>query len=319
MRQLLLISVLALGTITLSTPSYARSEVVATANYIVNGDGVRLRAEPTTSAKELGKLALGTAVTPLQKTPSQSTVAGKTAHWYQVKTDQGTGWVFGSFLIPTQNYESGVLELLRTKLKDESIPFANAVALYHLADKAAAQAKSRNAKGELEIYKLIALQKSFDSVPVDQLDKAPYKAWVKQHDQKNAFYDEVSGQYIANGEHFWKLADHYKRDPIGDFVTWQAAQQRLGGECEGFIGCMSVALLRTEGEYLKRYPKGKYVKTALTNLNENFKYMVDDWKKPEQDSSDVDLKAWSAVLKPLAATPEATKARNYIKQMQAMK
>ena len=319
MRQLLLISVLALGSITLSTPSYARSEVVANANYIINGEGVRLRAEPTTSAKELGKLALGTAVTPLQKTPTQSTVAGKTAHWYQVKTAQGTGWVFGSFLIPAQNYETGVLELLRTKLKVESTPFADAVALYQLAHKAAAQAKGRSNKGELELYKLMALQKSFDSIPADQLEKAPYQAWVKQHNNKTAFYDEISGQYRVATQSFWALADQYKRDPIGDTITWQAASHYPGGECEGFIGCMSGRSQMMEGEYLKRFPKGRYVKSALNQVNETLKYMVEEWKKPEQDTRDADLKAWATLLKPLANTPEAIKARNYLKQLQALK
>ncbi|WP_020560466.1 SH3 domain-containing protein [Thiofilum flexile] len=318
MRQLLLVSALIFGAAVLSTPYPVQAEVVANANYVISGESVRLRAEPNTSAQELGRLALGSAVRPLQKTPTRSTVAGKTTHWYQVKTEQGTGWVFGGFVIPAPSYEMGILELLRNKLKAESIPFANAVVLYQLASKAANSAKSRNAKGELELAKLTTVQRSFDSINFAQYRQSPYREWINKH-KKISFYNEVSGQYLVSANAFWKLADQYKRDPIGDEIAWRSSQQRLGGECEGFIGCLSIATLRTEGEYLKRFPKGRYVRAALVNLNNNFKYMLDGWKNPEQNTQDVDLKTWSRILKPIANTPESTKARTYLKQLQAMK
>jgi hypothetical protein len=318
MRHLLLISALALSALTITTPSQARTEVATTATYLVNGNGVRLRAEPNVSAQELGKLSLGAAVTPLQKTPNQSTLNGKTAPWYQVKTDKATGWVFGSFLVPATNYTDAALELLRTKLKAESVPYADAVALYQLADKALSQTKSRNAKGELELAKLLALQLSYSSIPSEQMQQSPYIDWYNQHG-KISFGDDPSGQYLVSADAFWKLADQYKKDPIGDEIAWQASQQRLGGECEGFIGCMSIAMQRTEGEYLKRFPKGRYVKPALANITEFLKEAVAGWKAPEQDTRDVDLTKWETILRPQAKNPNAQKALGYLKQLQALK
>lgn len=322
MRQLLLLGVLALSAITLHTPVHARSEVVAEASYIVNGSAVRLREAPNLNAKEIGKLALGTLVKPLQKTPTQSTVSGKTAPWYQVQTANGIGWVFGGFLISANNSEDAILTLSRTKIPAESLDFNEAVTLYNLVDQAANQSKRRSAKGELELARLLFLQKSLDTINMNanasKAEKDAYKAWTNKH-QKIAFYDEISGGYIVNADIFWKLADQYKKDPIGDEIAWRASQQALGGECEGFIGCMSVAAQRTEGEYLKRFPKGRYVKPTLANLTETFKYMVDDWKKPEQDTRDVDLAQWETILRPQAKNPNAKKIRDYLKQLQAMK
>lgn len=320
MRHLLLISALTLGVFTITVPTPVNAEVSTTSSYVVNGNGVRLRAEPNVSSAELDKLSLGTSVTPLQKTAKPSTINGKTAYWYQVKTDKATGWVFGSFLTAatTTTNTDATLDLLRSKLKAETLSFADAVAAYKLADKTIPQAKTRNAKGELDLDKLIALQRSYDSIPADKMQQTPYQDWYKQH-SKISFGDDPSGQYLVSTKPFWVLADQYKNDAIGDEIAWRASQQRLGGECEGFIGCSSIASQRTDGEYLKRYPKGRYVKSALDNVTENFKYMLQEWHKPEQDTGDVNLKAWDAILSPQANNPNAKKALGYLKQMQAMK
>jgi hypothetical protein len=320
MRHLLLISALTCAAFTVTIPSSVYAEAAVSSSYVVNGNAVRLRAEPNVSSPELAKLALGANVTALQKTPKQSTVNGKTAYWYQIKTDKATGWVFGGFLTAatTATNADTSLDLLRTKLKTENLSFEDAVAAYKLADKAIPQAKTRNAKGELELDKLIALQRSYDSIPADKMQQAPYVDWYKQH-SSISFGDDPSGQYLVSTKPFWAVADQYKNDAIGDTIAWQAAQQRLGGECEGFIGCSSVASQRTDGEYLKRYPKGQHVKAALDNVTANFKYMLQEWNKLEQDTSDVNLKEWDVILSPQANNPNAKKALGYLKQMQGLK
>lgn len=299
-----------------ATPA-VQAEALNATRYTVNGNGVRLRAQPTVDSPELAKLMLGTSVTPLQKTSKPSTVNGKTGYWYQVKTNQTTGWVFGSFLTPEPNSTDATLEVVRTKLKAEKLSFEDAVATYKLADQALAQAKARNAKGELELAKLVALQRSYDSMPPEKMQKAPYVDWYKQH-QKISFGDDPSGQYLVSTKPFWALADQYKNDAIGDEIAWRASQQALGGECEGFVGCSSIAAQRTDGEYLKRFPKGRYVKTALKQVTENFKYMLQEWNKPEQDTRDANLAAWVLILRPQANNPDAKAALGYLKQLQAM-
>ena len=318
MRHLLLISALTWGAFTITVPTPVNAEVSTTSSYVVNGNGVRLRAEPNVSSAALDKLSLGSNVKPLQKTTKPSTVNGKTAYWYQVKTDKATGWVFGGFLTSATDNADITLDLLRSKLKAETLSFADAVAAYKLADTALPQAKTSNAKGELELDKLIALQRSYDSIPADKMQQAPYLDWYKQH-STISFGDDPSGQYLVSTKAFWALADQYKHDAIGDEIAWRASQQRLGGECEGFIGCSSIASQHTDGEYLKRYPKGRYVKPALANVTENFKYMLQEWHKPEQDTGDVNLKAWDTILSPQANNPNAKKALGYLKQMQALK
>ena len=318
MRHLFLISALTLGAFTITVPTPVNAEAAVTSGYVINGNGVRLRAEPNVSSAELDKLSLGTSVTPLQKTTKPSTVNGNTGYWYQIKTAKATGWVFGSFLTPATDNVNTTLELLRGKLKAENLSFEDAVAAYKLADNTLPQAKTRNAKGELELDKLIALQRSYDSIPADKMQQAPYVDWYKQH-SSISFGDDPSGQYLVSTKPFWALADQYKNDAIGDTIAWQAAQQRLGGECEGFIGCSSVASQRTDGEYLKRYPKGQHVKAALDNVTANFKYMLQEWNKPEQDTRDVNLKEWNAILSPQANNPNAKQALGYLKQMQGLK
>ena len=317
MRHLFLISALTLGAFTITVPTPVNAEAAVTSRYVINGNGVRLRAEPNISSAELDKLSLGTSVTPLQKTTKPSTVNGNTGYWYQIKTAKATGWVFGSFLTPATANVNTTLELLRGKLKAENLSFEDAVAAYKLADNALPQAKSRNDKGELELDKLLALQRSYDSMPADKIHQSPYVDWYKKYGSIS-FGDDPSGQYLVSTKPFWVLADQYKNDTIGDEIAWRASQQRLGGECEGMIGCASIASQRTDGEYLKRYPKGRYVKPALDNVTDNFKYMLQEWNKPEQDASDANLKEWAVILSPQANNPNAKKALGYLKQMQGM-
>ena len=43
-----------------------------------------------------------------------------------------------------------------------------------------------------------------------------------------------------------------------------------------------------------------------------------EWNKPEQDTSDANLKEWAVILSPQANNPNAKKALGYLKQMQGM-
>jgi len=60
--------------------------------------GLSLRAEPSTTAKVLIKLANGSKVEILQKDGPSQTIENIASRWYKVSSSGKTGWVFGGFI-----------------------------------------------------------------------------------------------------------------------------------------------------------------------------------------------------------------------------
>jgi hypothetical protein len=56
--------------------------------------------------------------------------------------------------------------------------------------------------------------------------------------------------------------------PIADQIAWEAAQNPLPGECEGYVNCYLFAQRMTFGEYLRLHPTGAKAVEALKNLTD---------------------------------------------------
>jgi hypothetical protein len=312
----------------------ADAYVAEKADKITIGTGVRVRATPTTSAAETGKLSLGTNFTATQRTATKAKIGSQSDYWYRLDTPP-KGWVFGGLL---RNFDSAKadaarLTLIREKLgaadkvygglygsdheNQSPLDFADAVEVSQFANRAAAASKNPEVQGELELAYWRAVQISLFKIPPDKASKAPYAAWLKQLG-KHVFYTEPSAEYLVNPRNYWKLADRHKRDASGDAIAWQAANAFVGGECEGFISCMSGRSQMMEGEYLKRYPKGKHVETALQHVNDSLAYIRKEWKNQPDEITDVDLKEWQTILAPLADSKAAREASQQLKALQAL-
>lgn len=281
---------------------------------IVAGTGVRVRAEPNTNAKEVGKLSFGTTITSTQRTKTPSKIGTNSAYWYQVATPL-SGWVFGGFLQTTDasKPDAAALALLRSKLgaadvvlDEKTLRFADAVEVSQFAEKAAQVAKDTQSKGELALDKWRAVQASFLAIEPAQMEKPPYLDWFKSHGDK-VYYHELAAAYFVNANTLWALADEYQTAAIGDAIAWQAANAALGGECEGFIDCSSGRSQMMEGEYLLRYPHGKHVKDALMDVQEVVDYALKDAPNQKDAIKEVDFKQWDKILTPVADSPLKTK------------
>jgi hypothetical protein len=278
----------------------------------------------------VGKLMLGTDFATTQHTAAKARIGNQSDYWYRLDTPL-KGWVFGGLVrsFDPAKADDAHLTLVRDKLgaadklydsyeHKSPLSFADAVEVSQFASRAAAASKKPGTQGELELAHWRAVQIALFQIPVASANKAPFAAWLKQQG-KNVFYTEPSAEYLVNPDNYWKLADRHKRDAIGDAIAWQAANAFVGGECEGFISCMSGRSLMMEGEYLKRYPKGKHVAAALQQANGNLAYIRKEWKNQPDEHKDVDLKAWQSILAPLADSKAAREARQHLKALQALR
>ncbi|WP_298609745.1 SH3 domain-containing protein [uncultured Thiothrix sp.] len=307
------------------TPSYAETNTAYQTPKIITGTGVRVRANPTVSAAEVGKLPFGTVLVTQQRSPAQSTIGAKKDYWYSVNTPV-KGWVFGGLLqdYDAQNPDRIAVQLIRSKLGKAdrladtgTLNFNDALEVSQFAQQAASKAKTVDLAGDLQLAYLQAVQQGLFAIPINQEKKPPYAPWIKSLGNQ-VFYHELAGGYYVDTRIFWKLADHYKQAQIGDVIAWQAAHAALGGECEGFVDCVSYRMQITQGEYLKRYPKGQYVTLALKEINQDLEFMLKEAPQQKENIKEIDFALWDKILAPLGSSPNLEQTKQYLKKIKAL-
>ncbi len=242
---------------------------------IVTGSMVRIRAQPALTSEVVGHLNLGAVVRTTRRTKDKLQTGPLHHYWYFVQTDQTQGWVSGSLLrdFRAEQKEQIWFELIKERLDNQDLSFSERVALYQFTRLVVKNAHDEKLQGAFELGQLLALQKSFDQLPYDALEKEPYAPWIREHQAaRQVFHDEMSGQWLVPASDFWKLADKYQNGFAGDEIAWYAANAALGGECEGDIACDLERGQVTQGEYLRRYPLGRYANIALQRLTETLEY-----------------------------------------------
>jgi hypothetical protein len=264
------------------TPIYAIN-LLQEKSRIITASSVRVRNNPKTSAQEVTKLSVGTIVKELGKTETKEKIGQQEDFWYQVVLSDGRqGWVFGAFTDPfEQNNKEGIyINLLNERLNAKT-SFSDQTDLVNFLEKVTKEVKTPNVLAELEFGQLLVLRQSLQSIPFDKDDSGEYKAWLKKQDAR-IVYNEPAGSWEVRSDMFWDLQKKYSSLPIGDKIAWEAANNPIPGECEGYLPCYIIALGRTDGEYLSLYPQGKYSEEALKNISENLNEFLEDLKKADQ-------------------------------------
>lgn len=97
--------------------------------YVVISEGVKLRLDPDTSAKEVTILKAGSTVEMLKKSDVITKVGSKEGYWYNIKYGEKYGWVFEAFIMEKdkvatelpQNYYSYIKGLSTKDVKSISL------------------------------------------------------------------------------------------------------------------------------------------------------------------------------------------------------
>lgn len=258
---------LALGHI---SPAIAQSDEVAldrAQTKITTVSAMRLRKAPQVAAEEVLRLKLGTVVNAVARSTTQDTVGGKSDYWYRVELPDGkSGWLFGGLL---RDYASAqrsqfLREIIEARLKAENTEFADRQEIYNLAATAVSEAKEANTRAEFELLQALALANWAVTVPELQIQKSPYREWLKAHASK-VLLNEFAGGYNLRSEVLWDLETRYHALPIADRIAWEAAQNPRPSDCEGDEVC-GFFVGSDEIKYLERHPNGTHASEALRNL-----------------------------------------------------
>ncbi|HEV2860493.1 MAG TPA: SH3 domain-containing protein [Pyrinomonadaceae bacterium] len=263
----------------LSYEAHARPQAAAKSR-ITTASGVRLRSGPDTKAEEVGRLQLGVVVDEIERSAAKARVGEAEDYWYMVAAPGGArGWVFGALteaFDPARRAEV-YTRLASARVANADAKFAELADLVKFTSRALREVTTRAAAAELELLRLQALARSLASVEMTELEKEPYRSFVKEHEAE-IVYSEPAGQWYVNSDVLWKLREKYKDLPLAERIAWEAASTPLPGECEGYVPCYLYKETVTNGRYLELYPQGEHAEAALGNVTEWLGTLEDDVK-----------------------------------------
>ncbi|GAK60030.1 hypothetical protein U27_07017 [Candidatus Vecturithrix granuli] len=234
---------------------------------ILTASNVRIRQKPNASAPEVTKLALGTLVQELGRTPKQETIGAVQDYWYQIAIPDGQqGWIFGGFTMVYQETQREAIyqEITQARLKREQLNWFDQIDLVRFLTHASGEVSTPAIAAELKLARLRVLRQSLEPL---QNPPPEFQAWI-QEQQANIYYAEIQGTWLVLPNVFWDLYAEYQTLPIADDIAWEAAQNPVGGECEGYVPCHLSRINQSYGRYLTLYPTGKYTSTALHTISE---------------------------------------------------
>jgi Bacterial SH3 domain len=276
-----LLSILFTVFVALSMNSSATASQTGAKSRITTASGVRVRSAPQTSAEEVGRLTLGVVVRELERSAQRERVGEAEDYWFRVAGPGGVeGWVFGGL---TAAFEPGRREeiyrqLAASRVNNAAATFAELSDLVLFLERAVGEVKGRETLAELELARLIALQRSYASIDMMEKDNPPYAEWVKAREEQSV-YSDPAGLWYVRAELFWDLQKKYQDLPVGERIAWEAAQMPLPGECEGYLPCYFYAVMEGEGRYLKLYPRGAHAGDALQSIGGFLSSVTEDLRR----------------------------------------
>ncbi len=308
----------------LAAPAFAAGAAPApfalqagTRSLITTATGARLRERPDAGSAEVGRLQLGLVVEELERSADKARVGSAEAHWHHVSAPGGArGWVFGGLVAPFDpaRRDETYLRLASERVSNAAATFPELSELVRFLERATKEVTRRGPHAELELTRLLALGRSLASIAMEDLEKPPYKSWVKEHEPE-IVYSEPAGQWYVRSELLWNLHRKYAALPSAERIAWEAARTPLPGECEGYLPCYLYKETITNGRYLKLYPRGAHADAALASISEFFGHVTEDarganpvFEVPREDRAAF-RKSVAELRAQLALVPAAKKAR----------
>lgn len=233
-----------------------------------------IRSEPDQNSSAVKSLQIG-AILPVWE---------KRAGWYKVSISEGqniyNGWVANTnvtdfnFAVRDEIYRN----IADLNFKKDAMDFAAAAELLDFLTGAQQQINEENLLADLSLKRLLTLKAALQNVPNDRAQENPFRDFL-QKNEKEIIYSEPAAEWLVRLDEFWRLHGQYKNLPIAEEIAWQAANNPIAGECEGYINCYLYKLRATFGEYLNFYPNGKHSREALAQIHDFLQPMATDARK----------------------------------------
>ncbi|MFV0388047.1 MAG: SH3 domain-containing protein [Pyrinomonadaceae bacterium] len=231
---------------------------------IVNVTNARLRSEPTTDSQIIGELNIGAKLTPAEAKGS----------WYKIQLNAVNedeppleGWISNTVVSPFDSAkpDSTLLSIARKYMERGKLTLADSKQLIPFLKQAADDAKTYEAGGELRLERLLILSRTVGAIDFEKSKTESVKPFFDQYLSEIVYY-EPAGIWVVQSKQFWMLFQRYRKFKIGEQIAWQAAENPLPFECEGYVVCHLTYIRAKAGEYLNFYPNGAHTNEALKDI-----------------------------------------------------
>ncbi len=127
--------------------------------------------------------------------------------------------------------------------------------------------RDRETRGRLTLLYVRTMRAALSAIPMDTREREPYHAFLQRH-QGEAVYSEPAGQWMLIPDTIWKQHDASRGTASAEPIAWEAVDNGMPGECEGYPPCELATLDALDGEYLRRHPDGAHVVEVLKRIGE---------------------------------------------------
>jgi hypothetical protein len=237
---------------------------------IVTSFSVPVRSQANANASTVSSVKLGTVLRVTEKNPA----------WYRVQYSangvNSTGWISANAVNDLN--ASGKTELYRQIVERNYKPqmdFESAAEFYEFLSSVGGDLDTSDKSAEIELKRLLALRSALRTIPADKRDASPYSTFIKNR-EREIVYNEPAGEWLVVSNEFWNLHTKYKKSAFADTIAWEAANNPLPGECEGYVNCYLFDMRMRFGEYLNLHPNGTRAGEALQNMTAYLSPLVAD-------------------------------------------
>ncbi len=146
-------------------------------------------------------------------------------------------------------------------------PFAERAALADEVRVALSGGSDREARGRLALLYVRTMRAALGAIPMDARAREPYQAFLQRHQGESA-YSEPAGQWMVTPEAIWTLHEASRGSTSAEAIAWEAVDNGMPGECEGYPPCELATLDALDGEYLRRHSDGAHVVEVLKRIDD---------------------------------------------------
>jgi len=146
-------------------------------------------------------------------------------------------------------------------------PFSERTAVAEELGSALTAESDRETRGRLTLLYVRTMRAALVAIPMDARDREPFHAFIQRHEGE-AVYSEPAGQWMLTPDAIWKLHDASRSTASAEAIAWEAVDNGMPGECEGYPPCELATLDALHGEYLRRHPGGGHAAEAITEIGD---------------------------------------------------
>jgi hypothetical protein len=151
----------------------------------------------------------------------------------------------------------------------ESAPFEMLAPLAERVRSELAVAGDPESRGRAALVWVRVMRRTLDGIPMTSArDDEPYRSWLARHDA-DVVYSEPAGQWLIAPEVIWTLHDGVKHTAAAEPVAWEAVENGLPGECEGYPPCYLSGFTMLHGRYLASHPRGAHAAEVIQLMAES--------------------------------------------------